>query len=246
MRFNSFSTSAVFLLHNLPYPSLSLSLSDVDLTPEPYVFYQNLPPRPPTNAPQQQEAQHQHPIMNVPPVSPPSQPDNDNNNDSNDPSSQITISDILPRLRAVNIFASLTRDIAAIESRLSSQSQNTTLLAPLNSALQALPRKPWEDPPGATRGSDDDEGDDGAGRAAKNLRRFVEAHATVGTDWSEEREEGERGKRRTMGGGEIWWVRDSENEGRRKIMPDGIRVKEVVRDVANGEVWVLEGVINYS
>ena len=63
--------------------------------------------------------------------------------------SDLTISDILPLSRSINIFAQLTRDIASVTTRLSTtDSANTTLLAPLNSAMQDLPRKPWEDRPG--------------------------------------------------------------------------------------------------
>jgi hypothetical protein len=70
------------------------------------------------------------------------------------PSGTLTISDILPKTRSINIFAGLTRDISSVTSRLESQdpTENATLLAPLNSAMTALPRKPWEDRPGDKSG----------------------------------------------------------------------------------------------
>lgn len=55
--------------------------------------------------------------------------------------------------------------------------------------------------------------------------------------------EGER--RKTIGGEEVWWAKGDDG-GKKKIMPGNIGVKEVVKEGANGEVWILEGVVNYS
>lgn len=76
---------------------------------------------------------------------------------------------------------------------------NTTILAPLNSAIMALPRKPWEDRDeeggGVRAGGDENE------KAKGNLKRFVEAHVVPVSPWSE----GEEGKMEALQGGKIWW-----------------------------------------
>ncbi|KAH0172549.1 hypothetical protein KCU67_g1690, partial [Aureobasidium melanogenum] len=88
----------------------------------------------------------------------------------------VTISDVLGRERNINIFAGFTRDIESVSRRLEAGSHNTTLLAPLNSAITKLPRKPWEDPQDyAALGQNAYDGQSGEDRAHKNLRRFVEA-----------------------------------------------------------------------
>jgi len=149
----------------------------------------------------------------------------------------LTISDVLPKERRINIFASLTRDVASVTARLelAGGDANTTLLAPLNSAMQALPRKPWEDPPDDTSGISAARNED---KAAENLRRFVEAHVVAVSPWRE----GRKGKTRTMGGGEVWW---ETRDGKRVVMPSEVEVDAVAGRVGNGEVWVLRGVVNY-
>jgi hypothetical protein len=88
----------------------------------------------------------------------------------------VMLSDVMGRDRSINIFAGFTRNIESVSRRLDNAGQNTTVLAPLNSAIEGLPRKPWEDPRDyGAFGADAYEGEDGAGRAQKNLQRFVEA-----------------------------------------------------------------------
>ena len=151
--------------------------------------------------------------------------------------SDVTISDVLPKQRKVNIFAQLTRDVSSVTSRLES-SDNTTLLAPLNSAMQALPRKPWEDRPDDTIGVSALHDTD---KAAENLRRFVEEHVVPVSPWRE----GEKGKTKTLGGAEVWWERRGE-DGKKFIMPSAVEVDDVVERVGNGELWTLNGVCNYA
>jgi paired amphipathic helix protein Sin3a len=88
----------------------------------------------------------------------------------------VMLSDVMGRDRSINIFAGFTRDIESVSRRFDDAAQNTTVLAPLNSAIESLPRKPWEDPRDyGALGPKAYEGDDGPGRAQQNLRRFVEA-----------------------------------------------------------------------
>jgi hypothetical protein len=182
---------------------------------------------------------HQSPDMNTGPGPvQPNQPSPPSDTDTDSP--DLTISDILPLSRQINIFAQLTRDIASITTRLSTPASvgNTTLLAPLNSAMQDLPRKPWEDRPG-----DDDSSDVSAEyneeKAAENLRRFVESHVVPVAPWAE----GE--KVETLGGGEVWW---EEEDGKRIVKGKGwdVEVAQVLGVVGNGEVWAVKGVVNYE
>lgn len=81
------------------------------------------------------------------------------------------------------------------------------------------------------------EGDD---RLRRNERRFVGAHCVRWGDAGEWKE-GER--RKTVEGVEVWW---EERGGERFIMPGGIRVGQRKDAVENGELWIVEGVVNYD
>ncbi|KAL4883715.1 hypothetical protein BJY04DRAFT_184206 [Aspergillus karnatakaensis] len=149
------------------------------------------------------------------------------------------ISDVLPRTRAINVFASLTRQFTSVESRLNDASQNLTVLAPRNSAINDLPRKPWENPSDYEAYGEVDayEGDEGKERARKNLERFVKAHIVTQSPWNE----GQEGE--TLGGDKLRWKKEG---GKIYIEPSGVQIDSVAEQVSNGEVWVLNGVINYS
>lgn len=138
----------------------------------------------------------QRPIMTVPDIVLPS-PEDDK---TAPPTGDVMISDMIGIERVINIFAGFTRDIDTISRRLDDSTQNSTILAPLNSALQNLPRKPWEDPQDYDAlGQGAYEGEGGEDRAHKNLRRFVETHVVPVSPWAE----GE--KVETLGGRKIWW-----------------------------------------
>lgn len=112
----------------------------------------------------------------------------------------VVLSDVLGKDREINIFAGFTRDFAPISGRFDDSSQNTTIIAPINSAIMALPRKPWENPEEYEElGTDAYGGDEGAQRARRNLQRFVESHVVPVSPW----EEGVRVK--TLSGDSIWW-----------------------------------------
>ena len=131
-------------------------------------------------------------------------PPSDKQNSPSNPSGEVIISDVIGKDRIINIFAGFTRDSETISKRLDDNTQNTTVLAPLNSEMQKLPRKPWEDPKDYnTLGQNAYDGTDGEDRAHRNLRRFVEAHIVPASPWKE----GE--KIQTLGGAQIWW----ENKG---------------------------------
>jgi hypothetical protein len=156
------------------------------------------------------------------------------------PNSNVILSDVIGSQRSINIFASFTRDISTVESRLNTPGLNTTVLAPSNSALSSLPRKPWEDPEDyAKYGAEAyDSKSGGEDRAHRNLRRFTEAHVVLASPWKE----GEKADR--MGGGELWW--ETTKDGKTVVQPGNVEVESVVSRVANGEVWVVKGVLNYA
>lgn len=150
----------------------------------------------------------QSPIMNIPNILfPPS-----NDKDRGDPSGgsgELSISDVIGKERVINIFAGFTRDIDSISKRLIDNDKNTTVLAPLNSELQKLPRKPWEDPEDYNElGAKAYEGQGGEDRAQRNLRRFVEAHIVPVSPWKE----GEKAD--SIGGGKLWW---EEKDGKKMV-----------------------------
>ena len=154
--------------------------------------------------------------------------------------SDVILTDVLGNNRIINIFAGFTRDISSIHTRLDSSNTNTTVLAPLNSAITSLPRKPWENPTEYKElGTQAYEGQDGSQRASRNLERFVESHVVPVAPWKE----GKEGKIKTLGGGEVWW---ESREGKRWIQPGDVEVERVESRVANGEVWILKGVVNYA
>ncbi|KAI0008161.1 hypothetical protein F4779DRAFT_588694 [Xylariaceae sp. FL0662B] len=179
----------------------------------------------------------QIPLMDpVGPALPPSPP-----GDSQQPPPQggVLISDVMGRDRSINIFAGFTRDVASISSRLDDSSKNSTVLAPRNSAVENLPRKPWEDPKEYDSfGADVYEGADGQDRAQRNLQRFVEAHVVPASPWREKEK-----VKPLYGDRDIWW---EMKDGVKVIKPDEIAVDSIASRVGNGEVWILRGVRNYA
>ncbi len=152
--------------------------------------------------------------------------------------SSLLISDVIARNQAIGIFASFTRDVDSVSSRLESSTLNTTVLAPEDSEITKLPRKPWEDPEDYKMlGAEAYAGDDGQNRAHENLKRFVEAHTIPNSPWKA----GERVK--TLAGSEVWW---ENRDGKQYVQPGNVEVAEVADRVANGEVWILRGVLNYA
>jgi len=150
----------------------------------------------------------------------------------------VILSDVLGRDRSINIFAGFTRDISFVDKRLGDEQSNTTVLAPLNSAIMALPRKPWEDPKDyEALGTNAYEGENGEARAHKNLKRFVEEHVVPASPWAEGQ------KVKTLAGDEVWW---EMKDGVKMIQPGAIEVSSIGSMVANGEVWILKGARNYG
>lgn len=122
-------------------------------------------------------------------------------------SAGVIISDVIGKTQNIAIFSGLIRDIDDVAGRLDNAGQNATVLAPDNSVMRSLKRKPWEDPEDYdTFGTSAYDGTAGEDRARKNLERFVHRHIVPESPW----EEGK--KLKTLAGNEIWW----ESKGRQK------------------------------
>jgi hypothetical protein len=124
-------------------------------------------------------------------------------------SSGVIISDVIGKTQNIAIFSGLIRDIADVAGRLDNPAQNATVLAPDNSVMRELKRKPWEDPEDYdTLGANAYDGSAGEDRARKNLERFVQRHVVSESPW----EEGKKIK--TLAGNEIWW---ETKHGQKKV-----------------------------
>ncbi|KAF2118594.1 hypothetical protein BDV96DRAFT_597398 [Lophiotrema nucula] len=142
-------------------------------------------------------------------------------------STGVIISDVIGKTQTIAIFSGLTRDIDSVSNRLDDASQNATVLAPENTVMRNLKRKPWEDPEDYSAfGKGAYEGAAGEDRAHRNLRRFVESHIVPASPWKE----GEKVK--TLSGSEVWW---ESNDGKKKIQPSDVEVVSIADKVSNGE-----------
>ncbi|KAI0541897.1 hypothetical protein GGR58DRAFT_455470 [Xylaria digitata] len=152
----------------------------------------------------------------------------------------VLISDVMGRDRSVNVFAGFARDVEVVAKRLDDSAVNSTVLAPLNSAIDKLPGKPWEDPNEySALGATAYDGDEGRERARRNLRRFVEAHVVPLSPWGEN----ERSRSLLDSDREIWWEKKG---GVMLLQPDGIEIQSVASKVGNGEVWIIKSVRKYA
>ncbi|KAF1830323.1 hypothetical protein BDW02DRAFT_104355 [Decorospora gaudefroyi] len=150
-------------------------------------------------------------------------------------STGVIISDVIGKTQNIAIFSGLTRDIDTVSSRLDNAAQNATVLAPDNSVMRNLKRKPWEDPEDYdTLGANAYQGSSGEDRARANLERFVQAHIVAESPW----EEGKKVK--TLSGNQIWW---ETKDGQKMIQPANVKVTSIAEKVSNGEIWVLAGTL---
>lgn len=163
--------------------------------------------------------------------SPPPSPDNR--------SSAVPLADVLGTHRSLTSFSALARThpsprAAAALSKPGSDDATAAdatviVFAPHNLAVEALPRKPWEDPGDyAALGQAAYDGAQGRDGADRNLARFVDRHL-VGVDaWPP------RQRAASLAGRELWWDRDAG--GGRVVLPDRIDVERVASRIARGEV----------
>jgi hypothetical protein len=128
--------------------------------------------------------------------------------DSSTPSrtQNLSLADLLGRNRQIQIFSGLIRDVDSVSRRLADVSQGSIVLAPENSAMSNLGRKPWERMDDySSLGADAYSGKDGKDRADANLKTFVEEHIVPANALRD----GE--KVQTLSGKTIWLEKDGDN-----------------------------------
>ncbi|KAI1821808.1 hypothetical protein F4861DRAFT_438933 [Xylaria intraflava] len=151
---------------------------------------------------------------------------------------ELLISDAMARDRSINTFSGYTRDVPAISNRLASPSANSTVLAPVNSFFDGH-EKAWENPDDYKAfGTAAYDGDEGLGRARRNLQRLVEAHIIPVNPWPEGKE-----ARSLLDGDEA--IRWERKDGGMVIQPGNIKVQRIASKVGNGEVWIIETARKY-
>lgn len=123
-------------------------------------------------------------------------------------------------------------------TRLADDSVNSTLLVPRNSALQTLPRKPWEDKSDDEKVTKHDSKDflwskEAEDKARKNVEDFVAAHIVTKYPIQDGKD------LPTLSGSTVSYT---IKRGETYILPGNIKVLGQ-REAANGAIWVLDGVI---
>jgi hypothetical protein len=118
------------------------------------------------------------------------------------------LSDIIPRISQIQIFASLIRDVDVASQRLEDESLTTIVLAPDNAALRAMDHKPWRSSSDVEQfGTEAYEGEVGTKRANNNLRKFVERQiVSLGGEWRENE------RLKTVGGKQVWWETNGDGK----------------------------------
>jgi hypothetical protein len=154
--------------------------------------------------------------------------------------------DVIGQARSISIFGGFTRDVSSVSTLLNShKKEQIIILAPLNTAMRSLPRKPWESADDyATLGTAAYSGSEGEDRAQGNLRKFTEAHVVVVPESEQGWEEGV--KVENMAGQKVWWEKEEEGDGKVLVFPGGVELEKVERKVSDGEIWSLTGVLDYD
>ena len=124
---------------------------------------------------------------------------------------------MMGKTQNIAIFSGLTRDIDAVSSRLEDAALKATVLAPDNTAIKNLKRKPWEDPKDyESFGAQAYKGAAGSDRAHDNLEQFVKSHIIPESPWVEGK------KVNTLAGNEVWWeFKDGQKTVSAKNQHDG-------------------------
>ncbi|GAA5911149.1 hypothetical protein JCM6882_006588 [Rhodosporidiobolus microsporus] len=153
-------------------------------------------------------------------------------------SAQPSLGDLLVRSKA-RLFYDYARDSAAVSSLLVDPNGAATLLAPTDSAILALARKPHEGP--ESRSSSEVSSNEEERQRAEWLERWVKAHVVLE---QVELEEGEWEEREytTMDGKTVRFApRGDDGEGR-QLLPGEIEVVGEAQG-SNGKVLYLQGTL---
>lgn len=146
----------------------------------------------------------------------------------------ILLTDLLTRLKSVQIFHGYIREVDSVYERLSNESKKSIVLAPQDSSLVDLLRKPWESLDDyAEFGVQSYEGKAGKDRADKNLQRYVKEHVVDSGFMTQD------SKYENLNGNPVWY--EILKDGNEKYLhPSNVHI-ESIHQVKNGAVWILSG-----
>lgn len=151
------------------------------------------------------------------------------------PSGPPLLSDIIGINKRCTIMSDYALGLAQVATRLQDSSLLTLVLAPLNSAITSMPVKPWKDT-GASGREPEISPMKSEDNAAANIAKFVKAHVVTMEDKSVVHGMSIRNML-----GQTLHV--EERGGRRYIQPGNHGVVSE-KEVANGFIWVIDGVID--
>lgn len=143
------------------------------------------------------------------------------------------LSDIIGIEKKCTIMSDYALGLEKVALRLQSSSTQTLVLMPLNSAISALPQKPWLDVSGDKSDISPQRNDE---RAATNIQRFVEAHVI---DISTKDFKADH-TFVSMSGQKLHLTL---KEGEKYIQPGNMLVV-AEKEAENGLIWVIDGVID--
>lgn len=159
-------------------------------------------------------------------------PEMDFFSDNTPPAGKPTLADVLGINKQCTIISDYTMGLRDVMLRLQDANKQTLVLAPLNTAILALPQKPWLDASGSEEKRVNAQRNEE--RAEANIARFVSAHLAE----SIPAKAGEHVKRMT--GGDMWFELDKNAV--KRVYPGGFKVTSE-REAANGQIWTIDGVM---
>ncbi|KAK9379673.1 uncharacterized protein V2V93DRAFT_373315 [Kockiozyma suomiensis] len=150
---------------------------------------------------------------------------------------QLLMTDAMGVNRDISIFAGLTRQVENLMYRLQDPSLDTLVLAPTNTVMQNLPRKPWEDAPEAEPMSPNAGPHGEERRALQNIERFVLSHVVFGYGFHQPKQKSKCG----TGASDLWY----EKSGANVVVHSDSKVANVVKmeRVGNGQVWSVDSAL---
>ncbi|GAA5898019.1 uncharacterized protein JCM6883_000895 [Sporobolomyces salmoneus] len=158
-------------------------------------------------------------------------------------SSSPSLTDLLTRSKNSRLFYDYIRESTSVSTRLANPLESTTILAPISSAIVALPRRPHQGPPvpveGHVEGYSGSREDEEA--RAEYLEKWIKRHLIADRidleDLTKEYE--------TLQGGEKISFVTSGGEGEEwlRVMPGDIEVVEI-EQASNGVILYLRGTLN--
>lgn len=158
------------------------------------------------------------------------------------PAGAPTLGDVIGIDKRASIMSDYALAVDDVARRLSDPDRRTLILAPLNSAIVALPRKPWLGDANADTNTEEVDTQRDEASADRNIARFVQDHVVDGFPI------GAGSSVTTLSGQTLKVVQDDENE-KKVLIQDGAGVSHRVlatQTASNGAIWLLDGVLTRS